>query len=165
MSGFHSASEHIKTSLILIFCIGAVIAISYGAPYWTTRPDGHAGLWTGCTQKICYDRWELWTSAWIHATQAFMTLAIICIFFAGVALCVFVFHRAYEDDKRLVCLSMILTGFTSLFVLVAVFIWAANEHFGSGEVLNWPYALACCCCLTAFITTVFLYLDLKRPVK
>ncbi|KAK2160840.1 hypothetical protein LSH36_126g00031 [Paralvinella palmiformis] len=165
MPGFHSASEYTKTCLVLLLATAAVLAVSYGAPYWTTTADGHSGLWWGCRWDICYMRWDYWTSAWVKATQAFMTMAIITVVFAILCLGAFIYQEYFYEDKRMVALSMILTFATSLFIMVAVFTWASNEHYGSGEVLNWPFALACACCLTSFVTGWFLFMELRRPDK
>merc|ERR1711894_797930 len=161
MAGFYSASEYVKTAFIVLVITGVFHVVAFAAPYWTTRPDGNAGLWWGCSEGRCYERFNLWVESWIKAVQTFMTAALI--FWAGGVICLFyyIFHRNWEEDKRLVFISNICTFITALFVLLAVLIWAGSEHYGSGEALNWPFAFACACFISYTVCGVFLYLEMK----
>ena len=64
MAGYYGASEYVKTAFIVLAITGVFHIVSYGAPYWTTRSNahasGHAGLWWGCSDGLCYERFNLW---------------------------------------------------------------------------------------------------------
>ena len=60
MAGFHAATEYVKLGFLLLLGGGVLLIIAYFSPYWTTREDGHAGLWQGCMEDMCYDRWNKW---------------------------------------------------------------------------------------------------------
>ena len=63
MAGYHGMSDYTKTALVVLLLTSIVHIVSYGAPYWTTRHNGNAGLWTGCTDGICYERWNQWVAS------------------------------------------------------------------------------------------------------
>ncbi len=63
MAGYHGVSDHTKIALFGLIFTSILHIIAYGAPYWTTRPDGNAGLWTGCTNGECYERWNQWVAS------------------------------------------------------------------------------------------------------
>ena len=46
---------------------------------------------------------------------------------------------------------------------MSVLVWAGGEHFGSSEVMNWPYALAWVSVLGATIAAVFLLIEFLNP--
>ena len=50
----------------------------------------------------------LCVSVWVKVVQTFMTLALIFWFFGTLCMLFYVFHRNFEDDKRLVCSAAIL---------------------------------------------------------
>lgn len=60
MTGFHNTSDFVKLGFFILTATWCFLFIIFFAPYWTTRPDGYAGLWQGCTNGVCYDRWNQW---------------------------------------------------------------------------------------------------------
>ncbi len=62
MAGYSGSSDYTKTALVVLLLTSVVHLVSFGAPYWTTRHNGNAGLWTGCADGECYERWNLWVA-------------------------------------------------------------------------------------------------------
>lgn len=81
MSGFHSGSDYARGALIMLLINICIHVVAFGSPFWTTRSreeqwevdsdgnpqeililhsGGHAGLWEGCTEGECYERYNLW---------------------------------------------------------------------------------------------------------
>ena len=62
MSGFHSASDYIKTAFFLVVATFVTLIVIFFTPYWTVDAnyDAYAGLWQGCNSGVCYDRWNVW---------------------------------------------------------------------------------------------------------
>ena len=72
MAGYHEASDYTKTALIVLLGTSVIHLISYGAPSWTTRHDGNAGLWIGCTEGVCYERWNQWVARKYYKGYTFL---------------------------------------------------------------------------------------------
>ena len=81
MSGFSGASDHVRAAFILLLINFCIHVVSFGSPFWSTRSrleeweldddgnpvevlivrsGGNAGLWEGCTEGECYERYNLW---------------------------------------------------------------------------------------------------------
>ncbi|ELU13560.1 hypothetical protein CAPTEDRAFT_229239 [Capitella teleta] len=165
MAGLNSASDHAKLALILLGVSGLFFIIAFGAPYWSTRSDGRAGLWEGCVDGVCYERWNQWVVGWVKVCQGFMTFAFICWFFSGFCTLIYVLHKDHENDKRLVCAACILISVAAFCVFVAVVTWVSNATFSKGEVLNWAYAVACAVFPVFGFTGYILLRELRRRIK
>ena len=57
---YEKTTLNAKISLFLLVVLGVFLIVSYASPYWTTKPDGNAGLWLACNGPDCYERWNQW---------------------------------------------------------------------------------------------------------
>ena len=163
MVGFHAVSDYTKVSFCLVLFTIVVHVVSYGSPYWTTRFDGHAGLWAGCSDGLCYDRAQLWIAQWIKVCQAFMSMAIATLCGTAALLFFYTYTREFFEDKRMVFVAVITASLSALFTFITISTWAGKEYFGGREALNWGYALAVLSCFASIGICGLLVLELREP--
>jgi len=180
MPGYYGASDQIKLSLVLLISALLAHVIAFGSPYWTTRAriaewdrqgnvrmersGGNAGLWTACTEGECYERFNLWAPAWVHWCQALMTSGLVLLLAATVLLFLYMWHRNFDRDRRLVFVGLLACAITSVCTFLTLLIWPAGQNFQAGEFLNWPYVFACVSfLLTSGITWLHL-MELRSPM-
>jgi len=179
MAGYSGASDQVKLALVLLITILLVHVVAFGAPYWTTRSQlaemdrqgnvnmkrsgGHAGLWTACTEGECYERFNLWAPGWVHWCQALMTTSLVLLIVSTFLLSMYLWHRLYDRDKRLISIGLVFCAIASVFTLFTVLLWPVGQNLQTGEYLNWPYALACLSFLLSAAVTYLHLVELRSP--
>jgi len=177
---FHESSIHCQIAFVLLIGTTLLLVVSYGAPYWTTRSrsidydkfgnvvilrtGGNAGLWSGCTEGECYERYNIWTPNYVKVCGAFMTTSFVLLVLSTVLLFLYMWHRDFDRDKRLVAVSLVNTSLSAFLILLTCVVWPAGQNFQSGEYLNWPYILAVICGIFTVIIAIKILQELRREL-
>lgn len=161
-AGYEKKTLNAKISLFLLLVLGVFLIVAYASPYWSTTPEGYAGLWIACGGgPDCYERWNQWIVGWVRAVQVMLSLSLVCWTFSTFSLCLYLFFARFEEDRRLVFFSAINIFISGFFTVVCVIVWASGQHYGSGEILNWAYLMACFVALNSFLAFFFLIKELQ----
>jgi len=164
-AGLSGASKFSRIALFAMIASGILLIISYASPYWTTSEYGYAGLWISCDHTTCYERWNQWVEGWLKAVQFMMSLGLACWTVAFISLFLYIFHREFDEDKRMVFVSSAAIFFSGFLIFLSVITWAAGQHYGSGAMLNWAYIMSCFVIFASFFIFFILFKELNKPIE